>query len=159
MPVRLPPLYNVSLVRKSFFPTLKPHLMSPAASSSASPRTSPQQTMTRLASSNGDLNNQAAARPVTEIAVDAAFLRQSLAIPECDDDLEVRQRYRPFLLPDEIANSDWIASLEMATAMKMAYEEMHRVNGGRLRVLVLYGSLRERYVTSYRSIDLRCLVV
>jgi len=115
--------------------------------------------MTRLASSNGDLNNQAAARPVTEIAVDAAFLRQSLAIPECDDDLEVRQRYRPFLLPDEIANSDWIASLEMATAMKMAYEEMHRVNGGRLRVLVLYGSLRERYVTSYRSIDLRCLVV
>jgi len=132
----------------------------PAAVSSSAPlRTSPQQTITRLASSNGDLNNLSAARPVTEIAVDPAFVRQSLAIPECDDDLEVRHRYRPFLLPDEIADSDWIANLEMATAMKMAYEEMHRANGGRLRVLVLYGSLRERCVTIYGSRDLRCFLV
>jgi len=118
--------------------------MSSAIFSPPSPRTSPQRATTRLASSNGDLDDLSALRPVAEIAVDATNMRQSLAIQESADDPEVRRQYRPFLLPEEIVLSDWIANLEMSTAMKMASEEMYRVNGGRLKVLVLYGSLRER---------------
>jgi len=112
---------------------------------------SPLRATSRLASLNGDLNNISALRPVAEIAVDAAFVHQSLAIEEIDDDPEVRRQFRPFLLPEEIMNSDWIAHLEISTAMKMAYEEMHRLNGGRLKVLVLYGSLRERCVICSES--------
>jgi arsenic resistance protein ArsH len=120
--------------------------MSSTVFPSVSPRTSPQRATARLASSNGDLNNLSAVRPAAKLAVDAAYVRQSLAIQGFDDDPEIRRQYRPFLLPEEIAASDWIANLEMSTAVKMAYEEMHRVNGGRLKVLVLYGSLRERCV-------------
>ena len=119
--------------------------------SSVSPRNSPRGATTRLASSNGDLNNISAVRPVAEIAVDAAFVRQSLAIQESDDEPEIRRQFRPFLLHRKIMDSDWIAQLEISTAMRMAYEEMHRLNGSRLKVLVLYGSLRERCVTSSES--------
>lgn len=80
------------------------------------------------------------------MAVDVAFVRGSLAIQASDDDREVRQQYRPFLLPEEIAASDWIADLELDAAMKMSHGEMHRLDRGRLKVLVLYGSLRERCV-------------
>ncbi|KAL8879789.1 MAG: hypothetical protein Q9198_002667 [Flavoplaca austrocitrina] len=114
-----------------------------------SPRNSPQGATTSLASSNGDLNNISAVRPVTEIAVDAAFVRQSLAIQESDDDPEIRRQFRPFLLRKRIVDSDWVAHLEISTAMRMAYEEMHRPHGTRLKVLVLYGSLRERCVTCF----------
>jgi hypothetical protein len=144
MPVRYRSSYSIFPVRRFYYRTLKPYPMSSAVVSSASPRTSPPRATTRLASSNGDLNNLSAVRPVTEIAVDAAFVRQSLAIQETDDDPEIRRQYRPFLLSEETANSDWIANLEMSTVMKMAHEEMHRVTGGRLKVLVLYGSLRVR---------------
>ena len=125
--------------------------MSSTVFSPASPRNSPQVATTRLASSNGDLNNVSAVRPVAEIAVDAAFVRQSLAIQESDDEPEIRRQYRPFLLRKKIVDSDWIAHLEISTAMRMAYEEMHRLNGTRLKVLVLYGSLRERCVTCFKS--------
>lgn len=128
--------------------------MSSPALSPLPPRNSPLRTMTSLAASNGDLNNLSAVRPTTEIVVDAAFSRQTLAIPEPDDDPEIRRQYRPFLLPQEIASSDWIASLEMSTAMKMAYEDMRRVDGDRLKVLVLYGSLRERCVTCSKGISM-----
>lgn len=145
MPVRFRPFISLFPTRSCCYRTLKPYPMSSTLFSSASPRTTVQRTTTKLASSNGDLNNLAAIRPVTEIAVDAAFVRQSLAIQESDDEPEIRRQYRPFLLPEEIVNSDWIANLEMSTAMKMAYEEMHRSDGGRLKVLVLYGSMRERW--------------
>ncbi|KAL8899723.1 MAG: hypothetical protein Q9192_001426 [Flavoplaca navasiana] len=112
--------------------------------SPTSPRNSPQGATTSLASSNGDLNNISALRPIAEIAVDAAFVRQSLAIQESDDDPEIRRQFRPFLLRKRIVDSDWVAHLEISTAMRMAYEEMHRPDGTRLKVLVLYGSLRER---------------
>ncbi|KAL8996314.1 MAG: hypothetical protein Q9169_004153 [Polycauliona sp. 2 TL-2023] len=78
------------------------------------------------------------------MAADVATVRQSLAIPESDDQPEIRQQYRPFLLSRQTMDSDWIANLELSTAMSMAYEEMHRLGGGRLKVLVLYGSLRKR---------------
>lgn len=125
--------------------------MSSTVFSPASPRNSPQGAPTSLASSNGDLNNISAVRPVAEIAVDAAFVRQSLAIQESDDDPEIRRQFRPFLLRNRIVDSDWVAHLEISTAMRMAYEEMHRPDGTRLRVLVLYGSLRERCDTCFQS--------
>ncbi|KAF1991957.1 arsenate resistance ArsH [Aulographum hederae CBS 113979] len=110
----------------------------------AAPTSSLLSATTKPALSNGDLNNLSVVRPVAEIGVDAAFARQSLALEESNDDADIRRHYRPFLLPEEIASSDWVANLELSTATKMAYEEMHRVTGGRLKVLVLFGSLRER---------------
>lgn len=141
------PHYSIFAAGRSFHHALKPYRMSFAISSSASPKTSLQQVPAKLVPSNGDLNNLSAIRPVAEIAVDAAFVRRSLAIQESEDDPEIRRKYRPFLLAEDIEDSDWIASLEMSTAVKMAHSEMHRTNGGRLKVLVLYGSLRERCVT------------
>lgn len=92
----------------------------------------------------GVLNGLAAEQPFPRSAVNAERKRVSCAIRESHDDPDVRQRYRPFLLPERIASSGWIADLEMSTVMKMAYEEMNRYQGARLKVLVLYGSLRER---------------
>lgn len=146
MPARFRPSYSICSARGSCYRTPKPYPISSTMFSSASPRISPQDATTRLASSNGDLNNISAVRPVGEISVDTAFVRQSLAIQESDDEPEIRQQYRPFLLHQNTMDSDWIANLEISTAMRMAYEEMHRVNGSRLKVLVLYGSLRERCV-------------
>ena len=147
MPVHFRSCYSILPVCRPCNRSSKPYSMSSTVFSSASPRTSPEPVETRIASSNGDLNNLSAVRPVAEIAVDAAFVGQSLAITEPDDDPEIRRRYRPFLLPEEIANSDWISNLEMSTAMSMAYKDMRRVDGSRLKLLVLYGSLRERCVT------------
>ena len=152
MRARFRPSYSICPVRRSCYRTPKPYLMSSTAFSPTSPRISPQGATTRLVSSNGDLNNTSAVRPVTEIAVDAAFVRQSLAIQESDDEPDIRRQFRPFLLDKEIADSDWIAHLEISTAMRMAYEEMHRLNGSRLKVLVLYGSLRERCVTCFKKL-------
>ncbi|KAK9321291.1 flavoprotein-like protein [Lipomyces orientalis] len=93
-----------------------------------------------IMSSCGDLNNTNAARLVMEIEPDLAYLGRTLAIPAVEDNSEVRSAYRPFLLGCETANNDWIARLELSTAMKMAEEEMKRTD--RLKVLVLYGSTR-----------------
>lgn len=65
--------------------------------------------------------------------------------------------YEPFLLSPipgaerdstgELAvGEDWTAELELETAQ--AFAAARSKEGGRLRVLVLYGSLRERYVTN-----------
>lgn len=136
-------------------PTLYP--MSSIIFPSALSKTSQERATTVLATSNGDLNNVSAIRPVAEIGIDAAFVCRSLAIQQSEDNDEIRDQYRPFLLPQETVESDWIANLEISTAMKMAYEEMHRVDGGRLKVLVLYGSLRERRVCDSKSISIASL--
>lgn len=92
---------------------------------------------------NGDLNNTEAIRQSTVIPPDPSYIRRTLAIAEDEDHPNVRAAYRPFLLPDEIATSDWVAKLELSTALKMAEADMERT-GERLRVLMLYGSLRTR---------------
>jgi hypothetical protein len=94
---------------------------------------------------NGDLNNTQAERARDEISVDPAYRFQSFAIPQSEDDPTVRERYRPFLLKDDISSDDWIAKLELSTALKMV--EMHGFNSNdkRLRVLVLHGSMRSRW--------------
>jgi hypothetical protein len=97
------------------------------------------------ATSNGDLNNTSAARVSRRPKIDPAFAFRSLAIPITTDDELVRQKYRPFLLDPAVESSDWVSRLELATAAKMAHYDIERT-GERLRVLVLFGSLRKRYV-------------
>lgn len=93
----------------------------------------------------GDLNNTEAAREHLAPVVDPAYRFRSFAIPLSDDDLAVRKRYRPFLLSDEVSETDWVAKLELATAAKMVETEIFSQGKDRLRVLVLYGSLRTRF--------------
>jgi arsenic resistance protein ArsH len=55
----------------------------------------------------------------------------------------IRKAYRPFLLNPEVTSTDWISKLELSTVAKLAEEDLQK-SGERLKVLVLYGSLRER---------------
>lgn len=64
----------------------------------------------------------------------------SLAIQPHQDDPEVRRKYRPYLLGEGHAANDWISELELNTVMEMV------VGQERPRILVLYGSVRRRYV-------------
>jgi arsenic resistance protein ArsH len=101
-------------------------------------------TMSTRTTIHGDLNNSEAMRRSEPIVVDPSWAGRSLAIPADQDDATVRARYRPFLLPEAIASNDWVAKLELSTATKMAAEDLARTGGDRLKVLVLYGSQRER---------------
>ena len=71
--------------------------------------------------------------------------RPQLAISEGEDDPEIRAKYRPFLLDPEVETSDWISQLELDTAITMAEQNLAKTNS-RLKILVLYGSLRKRYI-------------
>lgn len=66
-----------------------------------------------------------------------------LAISEAEDDPEIRAKYRPFLLDPEAESSDWISKLELETAFNIAEKNLAET-GSRLKILVLYGSLRKR---------------
>lgn len=77
----------------------------------------------------------------------------SLALPETDDDPTIRQKYRPFLTTSqqptptaaENQEHDWINTLELNTALSIVQQDLHKPSSqGRLKVLVLYGSLRRR---------------
>lgn len=93
---------------------------------------------------HGDLNNVHAARAAAQLAVDPAYARQSFAIEAREDDQSVREKYRPFLLAEDFAANDWISRLELSTALKLVESEILLKNQDRLRILVLYGSLRSR---------------
>jgi arsenic resistance protein ArsH len=67
---------------------------------------------------------------------------RSLALPLNEDSPEIRQKYRPFILEDN-ATEDWVNSLDLSTAADMAENNLRATNQ-RLKVLVLYGSLRKR---------------
>ena len=97
------------------------------------------------ATSQGDLNNASATRPHLPIKADSEYRYRSLAITESDDDPEIRSTYRPFLLEKQPDMRDWIEDLELATVTKMVAEDLERT-GQRLKVLVLFGSLRQRLV-------------
>ena len=99
----------------------------------------PMSTMT-----NGDLNNTAAERARKELEVDPAYRNRSFAIPQAQDDAEIREKYRPFLLDEETSKSDWVSQLELSTALKMVEEHVFRSGQERPRVLVLHGSMRNR---------------
>ncbi|KAL2838570.1 flavoprotein-like protein [Aspergillus pseudodeflectus] len=71
---------------------------------------------------------------------------RSLAIPVTEDDPSIRQKYRPFLdaIPSHApAASDWTRTLELESVLNMAEKNIADTNS-RVKVLVLYGSLRRR---------------
>lgn len=74
----------------------------------------------------------------------------SLALPETEDDPTIRQKYRPFLIEQQQPTAaaeehDWISALELNTALSIVRQDLHKPSSqGRLKVLVLYGSLRRR---------------
>lgn len=92
---------------------------------------------------HGDLNNTGAVRPITFLAVDPGCARRSLAIAPEDDDPIVREKYRPYILEERYAESDWVMDLELSTVLKMAEADLQQTRE-RLKVLVLFGSLRRR---------------
>ncbi|OLN87076.1 NADPH-dependent FMN reductase ArsH [Colletotrichum chlorophyti] len=96
--------------------------------------------------SHGDINNAFAARPHLEIHSDEAYMGRSLAISAGEDDADVRTAYRPFILPEttSAADNDWVAQLELCTALSLVDQEILQRGAPRLRILVLYGSLRSR---------------
>ncbi|KAL5338042.1 arsenate resistance ArsH [Aspergillus crustosus] len=68
----------------------------------------------------------------------------TLEIPESEDDPSIRQKYRPFILPPSPSSEpDWIQGLELTTVLDLASKNLREKNQ-RLKVLVLYGSLRKR---------------
>lgn len=78
----------------------------------------------------------------SEMATNGVYAdRRSLAIPENEDDLDIRQMYRPFIRDD--AQNDWVSALELTKALNLAESDI-QVTNKRLKVLVLYGSLRKR---------------
>ncbi|CAE7008200.1 hypothetical protein PTNB73_00163 [Pyrenophora teres f. teres] len=93
---------------------------------------------------NGDLNNTSAERARAEIAIDKAYQGLSLAITASEDDVEVRRKYRPFVLEAEDAKSDWISQLELSTALKTVDTQILKCGEDRLRIVVLHGSMRQR---------------
>lgn len=95
-------------------------------------------------SSMGDLNNISAAREALLFTPDPSYRFRSFAIPEHIDEPDVRSKYRPFLLGPALAQKDWIAELELSTAFKVVEQGLRESANDRLKVLVLYGSLRQR---------------
>lgn len=93
---------------------------------------------------HGDLNNSHAGRTAVEPTPDPAFAYRSLAIDPSDDPSEIRETHRPFILGDKYIKDDWVAELELSTAIQMVESEILDKGLDRLRILVLYGSLRSR---------------
>ncbi|KAK4989387.1 hypothetical protein LTR50_003263 [Elasticomyces elasticus] len=92
----------------------------------------------------GDLNNIQAARQAVFLEPDPAYFGTTLAITANQDDAKIRKKYRPFILDDAISTTDWVSKLELSTALAMAQRDLEAEDGERLKVLVLYGSLRSR---------------
>jgi hypothetical protein len=103
----------------------------------------PQYNISEHVSSQGDLNNTASMRRTDDIDANPDFAYHSLAISAEEDELDTRAKYRPFLLDTTIAAEDWVAKLELATVTEMAQRDF-ATTGERLKILVLYGSLRHR---------------
>jgi len=94
---------------------------------------------------NGDLNNKASERIRKEVVSDPAYKNCSFAISPSQDDAQIRTTYRPFLLKDgESSQDDWVAGLELNTVLNMVDTQVFKTGGERLKVLVLYGSMRKR---------------
>jgi arsenical resistance protein ArsH len=106
-----------------------------------------------LPPSIGDLNNVSSMRLTKPPSRDPDFAYRSLAISAEDDDPDVRTRYRPFLLPATYNQSDWVSKLELATVTKLAYEDLEKTSS-RLKVLVLYGSLRQKSFSKFLSYEI-----
>ncbi|KAH6689041.1 arsenical resistance protein ArsH [Plectosphaerella plurivora] len=94
---------------------------------------------------HGDINNVHASRPSVAIAPDETYIGRSLAIRPEEDNSDISARYRPFLVAESVSKADdWVEQLELSTAMRMVDREILQQGAPRPRILVLYGSLRER---------------
>ncbi|CAM1506142.1 Fc.00g057830.m01.CDS01 [Cosmosporella sp. VM-42] len=93
---------------------------------------------------HGDLNNSFASRPRLDFVPEPAYNHRTFVISKENDDPDVRQRYRPFLLSETHEVADWVAELELGTTMKMVESSIINPSQDRLRILVLYGSMRSR---------------
>ncbi|KAK6435374.1 hypothetical protein LTR95_008438 [Oleoguttula sp. CCFEE 5521] len=98
---------------------------------------------TTVPTTNGDLNNTSSMRATKKLVTDKAYSFLSLAIPADKDEPSIRKAHRPFILDDEVTASDWVSRLELAKVTEMSHGSILQ-SGTRLRVLVLYGSLRTR---------------
>jgi arsenic resistance protein ArsH len=121
---------------------MSPHKVQQGGNTSSSQHQA-QYNMTETTSAQGDLNNVASMRKTETIQGNPDFAYHSLAIPKEEDEVDVRNKYRPFLLDATVEESDWVAKLELATVTEMAQRDITKT-GERLKVLVLYGSLRQR---------------
>lgn len=92
---------------------------------------------------HGDLNNVHSARATSELPTDPRYRYRSLAIEDGVDTVE-RHLYRPFLLSEPFAANDWVEQLDLSTVLKLVESEILDKKQDRLRILVLYGSLRSR---------------
>lgn len=140
-----PSLFRSSILSQQYYDKAKHQIVTPSALRKISSGVSKMRAVTPPVVNGGDLNNTSAMRLQVELEPDPAYFSRSLAISASDDDAEVRAKYRPFLLDTEATQNDWIAKLELSTAMKMAEEDYQRT-GDRLKILMLYGSMRARYV-------------
>ena len=122
--------------------TMSPHKV-PQNGIASSSQHQPRYNITESTSAQGDLNNVASMRQTQEILGNPDFAYRSLAIPVGEDEVDVRTNYRPFLLDPVIAEDDWVTKLELATVTEMAQRDLIKT-GSRLKVLGLYGSLRQR---------------
>ena len=95
---------------------------------------------------HGDLNNKHAGREIVELIPDPAYRYCSLAVSPLEDVEDIRERYRPFLQPGNASDGDhdWVAQLELGTTLEMVQKEILDKNADRLKILVLFGSLRKR---------------
>ena len=143
---RSPKLHRHLLVSgvRSYTATMSPHSMQ---QQNGSRQRQTQYNITESSSAQGDLNNVASMRQTEDILGDPDFAYRSLAISAEDDEVDIRTNYRPFLLDAAVAEQDWVAKLELATVTEMAQRDLTKT-GSRLKVLVLYGSLRQRYADS-----------
>ena len=71
-----------------------------------------------------------------------------IPVPVAEIGEELSRRYRPYLLPKEEVEKDWISELELDTVERISRENLQRGEEP-LKILVLYGSLRERFVPGY----------
>jgi len=68
-------------------------------------------------------------------------------VPVAEIGEELTRKYRPYLLPNEEGEKDWISEQELDTVERISKENLQRGEGP-LKILVLYGWLRERFVCS-----------
>lgn len=107
-------------------------------------RTAQRFSSTVTMNGHGDLNNAHVMRAAAQLEVDPAYSRRSFAIETHEDEAAIRDKYRPFLLPPQFVADDWVAKLELSAALKLVESEILEKKQDRLRILVLYGSLRNR---------------
>ncbi len=95
---------------------------------------------------HGDLGNTRVGRAAVELTPGPPHRSLSLTIDALEDNQLIRDRYRPFLQPGNCLDGgeDWITQLELGTVLEMVQTGILDRGLDRLKILVLYGSLRKR---------------